>query len=241
MANMRIFTLLYGPHVDLHRRLLASFRRCVPRDVPMNIWFNQAPDETKGLVEELRQHFPKIELFTRGDNCPKYLAMREMFRGFKEVNERGFHPYEEDWAVWFDDDSHIVEPDWYLQTSAYLASKHADGAYVGQPWFVHWKEGQWDWVKTQPWYRDRPSEMIKGQPGVNFAQGAYWLLKAGLIRLLDWPLNLNHNGGDVMLGEAVYQQGLPFHKFWYGVKVNDAKRRGFAESPVGCKDKSIRV
>ena len=240
MANIRIFTLLYGPHGPLHRRILESFRAHVPRDIPVNIWLNEVPEETKALVEELRQQFPRIELFTRGDNCPKYVAMREMFRGFKDVNEQGVHPYQESWAVWFDDDSHIVEADWYPLTMAYLASK-SDAAYVGQPWFVHWKEGQWDWVKGQPWYTKRPSEVIRGQPGVNFAQGAYWLLKVGLIRLLDWPLNLKHNGGDVMLGEAVYQMGLPFHKFWHGVKVNDAQRRGFAEAPAGCKDKNVRV
>lgn len=241
MAGIRIFTLLYGPHIALHRRLLESFRNFVPRDVPLNIWLNQVPDETKSLVEELRQHFPKIELFTRGDNHPKYLAMREMFRGFKDYNDQGTSfLYLEDWAVWFDDDSHITGADWYPATMAYLASK-PDAWYIGQPWFVHWRDGQWDWVKSQPWYTGKDSEIIKGKLGVNFAQGAYWILKAGLIRFLDWPFNLKHNGGDVMLGEAVYQQGLPFHKFWHGVKVNDAPRRGYSEAPAGCKDKNVRI
>ena len=106
--------------------------------------------------------------------------------------------------------------------------------YVGQPWFVHHLPGQWEFMQRATWFKGRPSELILGKPGVNFATGSYWWLRADVQTSIDWPdVRLGHNGGDTLLGEAIYQNGLPFHKCDYGVKVNAGKRRGYSETPAG--------
>lgn len=161
------------------------------------------------------------------ENIPKYVRMRYTFQRLLNENV--------DWLVWFDDDSWIEKADWLPKTLAYLeAKKHENVCYVGQPWYVHHLPGQWEFIQQSSWYRGKPPEIIKDKPGVNFAQGAYWWLRADVARQLAWPdIRLSHNGGDTLLGEAVRQQGLPFHKFYYGVRVNDAPRRGVSETPAG--------
>jgi hypothetical protein len=78
-------------------------------------------------------------------------------------------------------------------------------------------------------------------PGITFATGGYWWLRTDVIRQLDWPdERLSHNGGDTLLGEAIRQQGWPFHKNNYGVKVNAAPRRGLHEAPAGSSNPNER-
>ena len=140
-----------------------------------------------------------------------------------------------EWVVWFDDDSHIKKPDWLQQTLNYIASKRSENiCYVGQKWCVTHLPGQEAWFRQAKWYKGLPSDLIHKRPGVWFATGSYWWLRTDVLRLLDWPdERLGRNGGDTALGEAVRQQGLPFHHFDYGVKVNDSKRRGVSERPAG--------
>ena len=239
--NMRIFALLYGPHHALHRRLLRGFASSVPKSVPLTLWLNGVPDSTRRSIDFELDGFQVLTFDRKNENVHKYVAMRTMFQGFKETAASGEgKAFPEDWAVWFDDDSHIARTSWYSGVRAYSLA-HPGARYIGQPWFAHWRRGQWDWVVKQPWYSGLSSEIINGKPGVSFAQGAYWLLRSDAIRDLDWPLNLDHNGGDVMLGEACRQRGFHFHKFYEGVKINDAPRRGFAEAPAGCVDRGVRV
>lgn len=238
-GKIRVFALLYGNYHVLHKRLLASLHVRMPTSVPIHLWLNTVCNETKELVEETRAARPNVFVFVSNENKPKYHCMREMFGGFKEKDEDGSYRYPETWAMWFDDDSYIEDYYFYSSICGFMAKN--DAWYVGQPWFVHLKEGQAEWIKSQPWYKGVPFEVIKGKPGINFAQGSFWVLRSDLIRSLDWPLNLAHNGGDVMLGEAVRQQGISFLKFWKGVKLNNAPRRGYSEPPAGCKDKDVRI
>jgi hypothetical protein len=140
-----------------------------------------------------------------------------------------------EWVIWFDDDSHVVKPDWWKVTCEYIdAHRYQNICYFGQPWYVHDLPGQRAFIERASWYRDRPARLFKGKPGVEFSQGGYWWIRTDVLRCLDWPdSRLSHNGGDVLLGEAVYQSARPFHKFHYGVKINDAKRRGLSERPAG--------
>ena len=134
------------------------------------------------------------------------------------------------------------------ERDADLTEKKSENiAYVGQPWFVHNLPGQLEFIQQASWYKGLPPQMCptkkKGvmRPGIWFAQGAYWLLRTDVLRLLHWPdPRLKHNGGDTLLGEAVRQQGLPFHRRHYGVVINNAPRRGYHEAPAGVRDKSVR-
>jgi len=226
-----IYALCYGDYADLHRRLLDSFRLFAkPHPTDVTIWCNQACAGTEQLARGLG-----FATLCSAENLPKYKVMRDMF---------SLRPPKYEWILWFDDDSYIEKPFWYEATKLYIESRRSQNiCYFGQPWFVHHLPGQWEFIKTMPWFKGKPPELIQGKPGITFAQGAYWGLRNDVRQLLDWPPSdrgLSHNGGDTLLGEAVRQQGLPFHKFHRGVKVNAAKRRGHSEAPAGSSNLNAR-
>jgi len=244
--EIRIYALLYGPHEDLHRRLLDSIARNVPEDVGLDLWLNVVGDATKYMVSELGGGPRSVHVNTSDTNVPKYEAMREMFGRLKA----GAHP-EVKWLVWFDDDAHIEGEygHWWIHTTGWIKEREPKNVcYTGQCWFIDWKAGQEQFIREAPWYKGLPAKMVgnkRKRPGIEFAQGSYWWLRRDVMQQLDWPdPRLKHNGGDTMLGEAVRQQGLPFHKLpWdcFGVKTNDAPRRGHHEAPAGCIDKNARA
>ncbi len=229
-----IYCLLYGDYHSLHKRLLESLRKRLPQGAArVVIWCNAVCDATKQWLEQ----YPCADwaVIFSDENVPKYEVMRKLFHGE--------HAPQSDWVVWFDDDAHIIAADWWTKTKTYLAQKAEQGVcYVGQLWFVHHLPGQWEFIKQSAWFKGLPSQMCptrkpgRKKPGIQFAQGSYWWLRTDVMKQLNWPdERLSHNGGDTLLGEAIRQQGLPFHRFHYGVKLNDAKRRGFHEKPAGSK------
>lgn len=235
-ASIRIYTILYGDYPLLHKRILDSLRAHVPGDCLVTIWCNQAAPWTKTY---LASHGMKNWSVTWSfENVSKYKVMRTLFHPQKHLGG------DREWIIWFDDDSWITHPDWFQRMEKFIANKTPENVcYIGQPWFIHQKPGQGEFISAAKWYKGLPPETDKkGKPVLNFAQGAYWWLRNDVLKLLDWPdERLNHNGGDTLLGEAVRQQGLPFHKNFYGVKVNDALRRGLSEAPAGCRDKNTRI
>lgn len=152
--------------------------------------------------------------------------MREMFRDLREPG-CGI-----DWVVWFDDDSWIEAADWWPAMQAQI--RREDVCYVGQPWGAYLLPGQWDFIRAASWFRGKEPPLHEGKPFVPFAQGAYWWLRTDVLSTIDWPdPRLVHNGGDSLLGEAVRQQGRSLTPCEYGVRVNDAPRRGMSERPAG--------
>lgn len=228
MKFATIYGLCYGNEPTLHDRFITSLERFVPEDeADIVLWCNQLGAHSRAIVERLKS----AHIILSSKNVPKYRAMREMF--YKE------HGPNTPWIVWFDDDSYIVNPNWWDIMTDYI-SQHPDACYIGQPWFVHHLPGQWDFIQAATWFRGRSPEMCPTRnravkkPGITFAQGAYWWLSTSVMKSLDWPdPRLNHNGGDTLLGEAIRQQGLPFHKFHTGVQINKYKRRGYTEKPAG--------
>ncbi len=225
-----VVALLYGDHTELHRRLLDSFRH-IPAATRIIIIGNALVQASEKLAVDFRDARNAIGLHVQtelyAENKPKYARMRSTFQHL--------HQFRYDWLVWFDDDSWIEKPDWYDRMAGYIrAVKQENVCYIGQPWYVHHLPGQAEFIQQSKWYCGKPPEMIRGKPGITFAQGAYWWLRGDIAEKLDWPdARLSHNGGDTLLGEAIRQQGLPFHKFHYGVRINDAPRRGVSERPAG--------
>jgi hypothetical protein len=228
-----IYALLFGNYYPLHIRLLTGLKKRVPpNQAKVVIWGNQVGEATKvWLAKNWILDWPVL---MSTENVPKYRAMRRLFHSY---------PPQSEWVVWFDDDTRLVEESWWFTTRRYIEDHHGENiCYVGEPWYVHHLPGQWDFIQKATWFKGRPPEQcptrMRGvtKPGITFAQGAYWWLRTDVLKALDWPdKRLNHNGGDTLLGEAVRQQGLPFHKFSFGVKVNDASRRGMQERPAGSR------
>jgi len=236
-----IHLLLYGDYPDLHKRVLMSLHQFA-KGIRIRVWCNQICEATALLLAKLKEDSRWLVYFSN-ENKPKYKVMRQLFEHFKRSEgERD----EAQWVVWMDDDSYISAHDWFERTVKYIED-HPEAVYIGQPWYLHHLTGQEEFIKQADWYKGVKWELCPTKrpdvrkPGITFAQGGYWWLKADVVRLLDWPdKRLNHNGGDTLLGEAIWQQRLPFHKFSYGVQVNAHARRGFNESPAGCTDPNAR-
>ena len=236
-----VYCLLYGNHFKLHKRLIESLRTNLPKGLAdLIIWCNTVGEETKVYLRTLK--FSGSTIFS-DENMPKYKVMGMLFRGEYEKVKAPTTP----WVIWFDDDSHIKSADWWKKTLAFIRRKKSENiCYLGQPWYVHYLPGQWRFVESSRWFRDIPPKKFPtksrtNKPGVRFAQGSYWWLRTDILRKLNWPdWRLNHNGGDTLLGEAIRQQGLPFHEFQYGVKINDGKRRGLSEAPAGATNRKKR-
>lgn len=240
--EVRVYTVLYGFHTALHNRLLNSLWTHLPDKIPIEMYLNTVSEATRQMVSCKARVFDKVR--NTNNNAKKYPLMREMFQDLKD----GLHP-EVKWVLWFDDDAHVNNPEWWKLTTQWIDSKvHENVCYVGQCWFIHWKAGQEQFIKESPWYAGVPVEVVGAKvkrPGIEFAQGSYWWLRKDVLQDLDWPdPRIVHNGGDTMLAEALRQKGLPFHKLphrCFGVKTNDAPRRGYHEAPAGCKDKNARA
>jgi GT2 family glycosyltransferase len=67
-----------------------------------------------------------------------------------------------------------------------------------------------------------------GDPRWEFILGGFWLMRTWAIRAMDWPdRRLVNLGEDVLLGEAVRQQGWSIENApKLGIAINQAPRRG---------------
>lgn len=222
--------LLYGHYTELARRCLESIRKFVPRDeYLLRIGMNACCRETLDYVDGLAESMP-IELFVRSDvNLHKYPMMRKMFWD---------KPLETDWIVWFDDDTHIISDKWWAGVWKRLEQEPAEA--VGKLLWWIFQPGEWDFVQKRPWFRGRESEQGRRfvSPAARFMLGAYWLMKTECIRALDWPdPALVAQGGDTLLGAAIWQQEWRQIHFEDGIKVNAAPRRTVTMPRVGVESK----
>ena len=232
--RVAIYGLIYGDYHAMHRRFVNSLKAALPEDkledesIKVTIWGNQPCDETDSMMRDI----PEFIWSPTSSNIPKYKLMREQL--FTITN-----PDDYDWMVWFDDDSWISRPDVWWNTMMEVIRTRAkqNVCYIGECWFWCWKPGQWKSVEEAKWFKGVPARIDhRKRPAVEFAQGGLWWLRSDVRKLLDWPdPRLSHNGGDVLLGEAIRQQGLPFHKVHskIGFLSNNAVRRGYREKPLG--------
>ena len=154
--------------------------------------------------------------------------MRKMWEQKLNLNHK--------WFVWFDDDTRIIKPHWFTKALQKINSTE-NIAYVGQPWASPSSKGQEEFIKQATWYKNKPFKIINNRHFAVFAQGSYWWIRKDIILALDWPdPRLEHNGGDILLGEAIHQNDIKFHHFpkhCFGVQPNCAERRGINQVPPG--------
>src|SRR5262249_29733416 len=133
---------------------------------------------------------------------------------FKEPMARLMYydiPMLTEYAIWFDDDSH-VESGWWDALRPRLDEKID---YLGQPWWRNSLAGQQEMAAAQPWYRHVPFEVRDGKPGVTFNTGGFLALRTERLYEANFPdtgatwnqESLKQYGGDTMLGEIARQLG----------------------------------
>lgn len=234
--KIAVYGLIYGNYHPLHKRFVTSLREALPSSeirngsIKVTIWGNEPCEQTKTLMNGI----PEFGWHPSVSNTPKYTLMREKMFSLTD-------PDDFDWMVWFDDDSWLTDPGrWWRTMMEFIETRKVQNVcYIGEPWFWCWWPGQWEFVTQSKWFKGLPVDKDKkGRARVEFAQGGLWWLRSDLRKQLEWPDHrLSHNGGDTLLGEAVRQQGLPFHKVYkkIGFLANHGARRGRREKPAGAK------
>ena len=210
--------LLYGPYYELHAKFLSGLRLGGLEKLSVYLWLNTVGPETRKMLASRPLHW---RVFDSQDNVGKYKAMRVMLDGARKDPDWN-------WWVWFDDDTPIVKPDWLSAWTRFIEGRRKENVcYIGTVKVFHFPPGFWDVVKGGAWFKGKPPGHPLRKEGVDFARGAHWWMRRDVLDALDWPdRRLDHNYGDVLLGEAVHQQGLPVHKCAYGIDMDIMKRRG---------------
>jgi hypothetical protein len=195
---------------------------------------NNVSPETEALVCEYIAQFPHPENVTVLQGEPpnfKYPMMRRLFAA---------KPLQTQYVMWYDDDSWVSKQapaDWFQQISRVMQQSDMIGAM-----YMRRVEGnQKLFIEDQPWYAGKP---VRGR--FDFITGGWWTIKTEILTKHDWPIKeLQHNGGDAMLGELCRQQGYVMRNCHHHVHINaddtgkcsTARRRGFSQPMIGCNYK----
>lgn len=237
-GKMTLFVLLYGGFYELHRKCLgAIFSSKFADRLEVRVGSNDLGPESLVLVEGLQRE-GKISLHYRHqENARKYPVMREMFHDPQ-------NPIITKWLIWFDDDTLCDRNKDWLRLAAQMVVDHPEHHMFGSPYHWHMKPGQDDWVRKASWYRGKSFRDIKGNATPNgnkihFASGSCWILSVDAMQHCGIPdARLGHNGGDVMIGEQLWQGGYKL-KSWDPKKqlVNwsSVPRRGLSEAHPGIR------
>ena len=234
-SECTICVLCYGPHEDLARRCLTSLQRANLTGIDLRVGTNAICAGTRSFLEELVAAGQLLQQnwYDFPDNPGKYPVMRQML--YDPAN-----PVSTPYFMWFDDDSCLKTesgPNWLagvlqqMQTNAY--------SLLGATYLWTWQGQQREWVRAQPWYAGKDPI---ARASAKFVTGGWWCAQTEMLHRFDypWPV-LKHNGGDVMLGELCFQQGLKVGHFNQDVAINadyslresNARRRGLHTVPIG--------
>lgn len=231
-SKFTIGVLLFDNFPELADRCLRSIANTIRMtDLNLRVGLNAV---NPGIVDWVKSWVPADCIWEYDHNIHKYPLMRQMLHGVKPVDTEYF--------MWFDDDSYLegyslldsVKRPYWLQLVEH-AMVNSD--MIGAIYDMAFAGNQRDWVKAQPWYTGR--EFL---PKLRFATGGWWTIRTDLLYRFDYPWkDLDHNGGDALLGELCRQQHLRLNNFRDGVKINadingresKAKRRGTSQKPLG--------
>jgi hypothetical protein len=240
-GKFTICCLFFGHYEELAMRLLRSLEtlRTDPaarqRIGELRLGLNVPSESVVNAVRHYHIKWQESGVETRsfwGDGKKyKYPRMRQMF----------YEPViRSEYAMWFDDDSYLdLSPASGSLWLDRIRQAIDDYQMLGSRYTIDFQGQQREWIKDQWWYRGKDLAL---RSQISFCQGAWWVIRTKALYELNYPWpELQHNGGDTMLGEAMYQFGWKMKHFRDGVHINadeigresKAKRRGFHEDPIG--------
>jgi hypothetical protein len=230
--RIAVFGLGYGDHPKLAQRLFESWARWLDEpDITFHIGLNNTCAKTTQLAINLQHQHSSVGVYYGDEPFYKYPMMRAMFK-YELTEPKPAHLF-----MWFDDDSLIRAdaPDSFFHD---VRATMQDADMIGSIWTMPQTLGQFYHLKAQPWFtgKTHPKQQAR------FATGGWWTIRSELIKKHDWPpAHLEHNGGDVLLGQLCYEQGYRLRDYTRGLGINcddtlkcsSAKRRGFSQPPIG--------
>lgn len=237
-AEMTCCILLHGRQrheFEMHRRCIDSIRASTPAGaLEFRIACNQVGPETLGYLDTLCDALPSTRLYVDELDRRKYPAMREMFHDAAA-------PITTPWVLWFDDDTYVIDANWYARLRQLQRDSTDDVGCFGIPLFSRMRQSyQLQWFREAAWYRQRQFRTAQGQCAPNgncihFPVGWFWCARTAALLACDIPCTrLNHNGGDTTIGEQLHQGGYRTVAFNVGkscVFTPPKSRRGYVESP----------
>lgn len=207
-TRMTCCVLLHGgspAEFDMHQRCIDSIVGSTPTGaLDFRIACNQIGEATRAYLQE---KLPQAVRYEDYGTRRKYPAMREMF------HDR-LHPITTDWTLWFDDDTWVVDPLWYQKLSEAQETAADDVGCFGTPLFSRLQPHQLTWFRQASWFNGRQFRTAQGRDAPNgtcihFPVGWFWCVRTSAIAACDIPCKrLNHNGGDVTIGEQLHQHGF---------------------------------
>lgn len=210
-----ICALFCGDYPDLLERCLKPLLGLDPAKFRLRLGFNAISDRSQTKLYELMQshlkHATLVEhVVNISSNIYKYPMLRNLLNGTQPAasdpagKSIAFtSPIGTEWMMWLDDDSGISAADPSARIDEIIKEAVAGEAdMVGSIWTMTLTNDQMEWVKKQPWHNNRPIS-----PRVAFCTGGLWLIKTSILLEHSWPpSDCIHRGGDVMLGQMMYQQ-----------------------------------
>jgi GT2 family glycosyltransferase len=236
--SLTVCVLTYGDHLALVRRCLESIRAHTDRSCHrLIVGANAVSRATAGYLRALEGSGAIDRVHRSRRNLNKCPMMRRMFRDVTT-------PY----VCWFDDDSYVTEAG-ALERQLNLARRGPAStmmwgqlATCAHPGAFVDDEAARAFVRNASWYRGLTPPGLepggkgefnfegrgRGNPQWDFVVGGYWLIRTRALRALDWPdRRLIKQGDDVLLGEAMRQQGWDLENTGAaGIAINQAPRRG---------------
>lgn len=233
-GKVTIFALLFGDHHELHRRCLNSIVETVPPSrMDLRVGANQICLETRNYLRSL----PITKIYENTKVRRKYGAMREMFY---DPNT----PIGTKWVIWFDDDSYVRNPQWLGMLGAAITGEQDPKVAMFGVRMLHvFKPGRKGkdprkWFQNASWWRGLHFRTKQGADAPNgntihFIVGGFWALKTDAIAACEIPdMRLNHNGGDICIGEQLHQNDYGIRLFNRNKEIihtSASPRRGFNE------------
>lgn len=239
MSKFSVCVLTYGDYPGLARRCLGSIIESSPwRYVAdLRIGANNISDSTSAVLVKMLDSLAgrvSIPVYSYaaglgGERVGKYPLMRRM------LYDAGL-PLS-DYVVWFDDDS-FIDPSlgeaWWRDLASFVDANDAD--MVGSLYRLTggYRPSQADGIRNSRWYAGKEI----GNP--LFATGGWWAARSSVLAAWDYPFpEIDHNGGDSILGQLIHQRGYKLCAYKRGVYINwdgsrggesRARRRGFTTS-----------
>jgi hypothetical protein len=221
--------LMYGDYPLLADRCLSSLAK-LPPAVEIRLGLNDVCEETLAIVQDFISTRPSTIVIANAENKHKYPVMRQLFYD---------KPLTTEFVMWFDDDSWITAADvpaWLAGVEQQMRSADV----LGSLYRMHLVGDQHKWVSRQSWYGGKTGSTPRS---VLFATGGWWVARVSSLQSVNWPVpELDHRGGDVMLGELIRQQDWRLSQLQFGgVAINadddgresQSPRRGFDSAPIG--------
>lgn len=237
-GRVTICVLMYGDYYDLHTRCLNAILSTVPASRrQIRVATNEVCSETLRYLSRMQAEGQVYKIHVNQTNVKKYPAMRRMFYD-------GQDKITDNWIIWFDDDSIANrDPEWCPKLlKTIIAAYDQNYRFFGAAHVWTLRAQQIAWIKSRPWYRNRPFQLKNGEEAPNgnnvlFPAGGFWALETECMRQAGIPdAEIGHNGGDYMLAEQLWQLGYRV-KNWNGQKqfihTSSVKRRGVSEVHTG--------